>query len=235
MKRFWVVPTLFAALVIGPFLIWGDTLTALFSVDGAAKLLDADDGPWAGFGWLIGIGLLVGDLFLPIPTTAVIAALGIAYGPVVGAFVALAGTLAAATLGYGVGRFLGRPVGARLLGSEIAWGERAFARYGGWIVAASRWAPVLPEVVSCVAGVSRMPFGVFLFAVLCGGAPLCILFAYLGHLGAATPGWTLAFSALAPLILWAIADRLGVVRRLGLHRDDADGDGGAPEASTPER
>lgn len=206
MNRFWLVPIVFALFVIGPFLVWGDMLSALFTGQGATDVLAG------GYAWIIGIGLLVADIFLPIPTTAIIAALGIYYGPVIGTLVSLTGSVAAALVGYGIGRILGRPAAQRLIGDAIENGERVFARYGGWIVAASRWMPVLPEVVSCVAGVSRMSLPLFLGAVICGALPLCVTFAVIGHLGAEEPGWTLALSALAPLVLWYIAERFGLSR-----------------------
>lgn len=214
MNRFWIVPFFFAILVIGPFLIWGDVLTALLTPQGALEMLAR----YETIGWAVGIGLLVSDLFLPIPTTAIIAALGILYGPIKGAFIALAGTLIAAIVGYVIGRFLGRPAAQRFIGPAADNGQRIFARYGGWIVAISRWMPVLPEVVSCVAGVSRMPFAAFLGAVFCGALPLCITFALIGHLGADTPGWTLIISALVPIVLWYGAERSGLARRFGLER-----------------
>lgn len=211
MNRFWLVPVVFAVFVIGPFLVWGDKLSALFTGQGAIEVLGAQD----SFAWIIGIGLLVADIFLPIPTTAIIAALGIYYGPVIGTLVSLTGSVAAALVGYGIGRILGRPAAQQFIGDAIETGESVFARYGGWIVAASRWMPVLPEVISCVAGVSRMPLALFLGAVICGALPLCMTFAVVGHLGAEEPGWTLALSALAPIALWFVADRLGLPRFFG--------------------
>lgn len=208
MNRFWLVPLVFALFVIGPFLVWGDMLTALFTGQGATEVL----GDGNSYAWIIGIGLLVADIFLPIPTTAIIAALGIYYGPVIGTLVSLAGSVAAALVGYGIGRILGRPAAQRFIGDAIETGERVFSHHGGWIVAASRWMPVLPEVVSCVAGVSRMPLPLFLGAVICGAFPLCVTFAVIGHLGADEPGWTLALSALAPIGLWYVAERLGLSR-----------------------
>lgn len=209
MNRFWLVPLFFALFVIGPFLVWGDMLSALFTGQGATEIL----GGAKSHAWLIGIALLVADIFLPIPTTAIIAALGIYYGPLIGTLVALVGSVAAALAGYGIGRVFGRPAAQRFIGDAIETGERMFSRYGGWIVAASRWMPVLPEVVSCVAGVSRMPLPLFLGAVICGAFPLCLTFAFIGHLGADEPGWTLIFSALAPFALWYGAERLGLTSR----------------------
>ena len=212
MNRFWLFPVALAVFVIAPFALFGDDFTALFSAGGAVAFLEKN--PESG--WISGIVLLVADLFAPIPTTGVIAALGLVYGPVVGASVALAGSLLAASVGYGIGRTFGRAASVRLFGDAVDGAERLFARRGGWIVAFSRWAPVLPEVVSVVAGVARMPFAAFLAAAACGALPLCAIFALIGHLGREAPVWTLALSAILPILLWFVASRTGAARRLGL-------------------
>lgn len=209
MSRFWLVPLVLAVFVVGPFLLWGDRIEAVIAPDPETGAVPGG----VGWLWLAAIGLLVADILIPVPTTSIIAALGIAYGPVTGALVAAAGSMLAAAIGYAIGRWLGRPVAARFVGEAMRGGEEAFARYGGWLVAGSRWMPVLPEVVSVVAGVSRMPFGRFMAAAACGVAPFSATFAAIGHFGAERPVWTLAFSAVAPLILWALARRLGWLKR----------------------
>ncbi len=211
MNRFLLIPLGWIVLILGPFLIWGDVLVSLTTADREAGTF-GDLGIHAG---LVGIGLMVADLALPIPTTSVIAGLGILYGPLVGTAYALAGAMLAATVGYSIGRFLGRPFARRWIGPQLSSGERVFAGYGGWIVAASRWMPILPELVSVVAGISRMPFPSFLAAALCGALPHCAVFAVIGHLGAETPVWTLVISALVPVGLWFVLDRTGLTRRLG--------------------
>ncbi len=216
MSRFWLIPLILAVFVIVPFAIWGDRIEAMIAVDPESGSLGAS-GMHAG---LAGILLLVSDLFLPIPTTSIIAGLGILYGPLLGTVFALTGAMLAALTGYALGRIAGRPLALRWLGEHLDTGERAFARHGGWIVAASRWMPVLPEVISVSAGISRMPLPAFLLAAFCGALPHCALFAIIGHLGAAAPVWTIAISALIPLVLWFIADRAGWMRKLGLGQTD---------------
>ena len=89
-----------AALVllgaIVPYLIWGDALEAAFSVEGARAWMS---GYGAGAG-LAGIGLLVADLLLPIPSTLVMSALGLAYGTWLGGLYAAAGTMLAGLVAY---------------------------------------------------------------------------------------------------------------------------------------
>ena len=216
MSRFWLVPLILAVFVIVPFAIWGDRIEAMIAVDPASGALGTS-GMHAG---LAGILLLVSDIFLPIPTTAIIAGLGILYGPMLGTVYATAGAMLAALVGYSLGRFAGHPLARHWLGDHLTAGEHAFQRHGGWIVAASRWMPVLPEVISVSAGISRMPLPAFLLAAFCGALPHCALFAIIGHLGAAAPVWTVAISALIPLVLWFIADRAGWTRKLGLGQKD---------------
>ncbi len=138
------------------------------------------------------------------------AALGILYGPLAGGLLASAGGFLSGALAYLLCRRLGRPAALRLLGAQgLAEGERLFARAGGWLVVLSRWLPVFPEVVACMAGLARMPPAAFLIALACGAAPLGFAFAALGHAGADTPMLAIALSAGLPPLLWlAVGPRL---------------------------
>ena len=216
MTRFDLIPLFLIVFIVVQFANWGDSLAILWLEDPNTGELAAGRSVL----WAVAIGMLIADTAIPSPTTAVIAALGIVYGPFLGAAIGIVGTMAAATVGWALGRFLGRPVARWLVGDALEGGEALFARHGGWIVALSRWAPILPEVVSAVAGVSRMRFGVFLLSALCGVTPFCLAFATVGHLGAGEPVWTLAVSAVAPFALWWLARRAGWARRFELKADD---------------
>jgi membrane protein DedA with SNARE-associated domain len=84
-------------------------------------------------------------------------------------------------------------------------GRLLFERGGGWLVALSRALPILPEVMSCTAGLVRMPFRRFVAALACGSLPMGFLFAFIGAAGRDAPGWALIFSLAVPAILWALA------------------------------
>jgi uncharacterized membrane protein YdjX (TVP38/TMEM64 family) len=198
-----------AVLVLIPFLIWGEGLERTFSQERVTVWL-TEYGRWA---WAAGILVLASDLLLPIPATAVMAALGIVYGPLWGGLIGTAGGFLGGTLGYGLCRGFGRPLALRLLGArDLDQGERLFARAGGWLVVLSRWLPVFPEVIACMAGLSRMPLRTFLIALLCGSAPLAFTFAAIGHAGGGHPVLAIALSALAPPLLWLVV-RPWVIRR----------------------
>jgi uncharacterized membrane protein YdjX (TVP38/TMEM64 family) len=126
------------------------------------------------------------------------------YGPWVGGLIATTGSVLAGLIGYTLCRLFGRPVASWLAGDAmLKYGQDLFARIGGWLVALSRWQPILPEVVACLAGLSRMRLSTFV-ALLCGSAPLGFVFAAIGHRGQEQPVLTLVLSALAPFVLWLL-------------------------------
>ena len=200
MRLFWIFLGL-AALVLGPFLLWGDALTAMFSQGGAVAWL-RHYGQWA---WGAGLLLLMVDLVLPIPGTVVMAALGYVYGPLVGGLLAGAGSFLAGTVGYTLCRLFGRGAAARIAGADdLARGERLFENAGGWLVVLSRWLPVFPEVVACMAGLMKMPSLRFHLALACGSLPLGFVFAAIGHAGVERPTLALVLSAAIPPVLWLL-------------------------------
>lgn len=183
--------------------IWGMEWERRIGVGGSGVGWLEGAGEWA---WLAGIGLLVADLLLPIPGTVVMSALGYIYGFVVGGLIAAAGSMAAGIAGYGVGRCLGERTARRLLGDkDYEKGVLLFSRGGGWLVALSRALPILPEALSCTAGLVRMPFRKFLIALACGSLPMGFLFAFIGSAGRNEPSWAIGFSLLIPAILWGVA------------------------------
>lgn len=194
-----------SGLVLGIFLLWGGAWEERFTLQGAVGWLESA-GPWA---WAAGIGLLASDLVLPVPGTVVMSALGYVYGVLLGGLAAAAGAMVAGLCGYGVGRLIGEKAARKLLGDlDFEKGKLLFAKGGGWMVALSRALPILPEALSCTAGLVRMPFGRFVVSLACGSLPVGFLFAWIGAAGREAPGWAIAFSLLVPAALWAAARRL---------------------------
>ena len=194
-----------AALVLGVWLVWGGRWDDQFTLIGSVKWLESA-GPWA---WAAGILLLIGDLALPVPGTIVISALGYVYGTLLGGLVASVGLIAAGLLGYGLGRLFGEKFARRWLGDrDYEKGTRLFAKSGGWVVALSRALPILPEVISCTAGLVRMPFRQFAVALACGSVPMGFAFAAIGKAGHEAPGWAFGLSLLVPALLWLVAGRI---------------------------
>lgn len=187
------------AISIVPFLIWGGGIEEDLSRLGAAGWMQS----FGGWAWVVGIALIASDIALPVPSSAVMGALGIIYGPWLGGFISALGSVIAGLLGYSVCRLIGPVTAERLAGVDgLAQASALFDRWGGWLVAGSRWLPVLPETVSFLAGLTGMRFSHYLGALLCGAIPLGFTFATLGHLGADNVFFTLVVCAVAPLVLW---------------------------------
>ena len=202
--------------VLVPWAIWGELFDSALTLEGVSARLGAEPGRAAA----VGVGLLCADILLPIPSTVVMSGLGLALGPWLGGLVAAAGSFLAGCLAYGTARLLGRAPAAWLAGGDLAGLEERFASAGGWLVALSRWTPVLPEAVAALAGVARMPFGRFAAALACGCLPLGLAFAWVGHLGHGSPSVALALSGLLPALLWLTAVRLaGPARNRGSPRN----------------
>ena len=166
----------------------------------------------SAWGWGIGILLIVADVVLPVPSTAVMAALGVIYGPVTGGALSAVASILSGSVAYGMARALGRRNAVRLAGPNgITEARHLLTRWGLPLIAASRWLPVLPETVPFVAGLTAMPFGRFLAALAAGSVPLGFVFATAGHLGRQAPVVVVIGCALAPA---AVLGLIRLVHRL---------------------
>lgn len=199
---------LFLALVVVvliPFFIWGDTLMAFFSSEQSVKWLSAY-GQWA---WAIAIALLMADLFLPLPATVIMSALGYIYGPLVGGLISAAGSFISGALAYWLCRMLGENAAIWLLGKKgYEHRKKISSGVGGWVVALSRWLPVFPEVVACMAGLMRMPAKYFYLALASGSVPLGFIYAIVGSYGVSNPMLAIGLSAGLPPLIWFITSRI---------------------------
>lgn len=205
--------------IIVPFMIWGARFDEAFTLEGARAWMESY-GRWA---WAAGIVLLIADIALPVPSTVVMSALGWMYGWWTGGWICAAGSALSGITAYAACRWIGRGAARWIAGEEgLRRGEEIFEKRGGWLVALSRWMPVLPEAVTCLAGLSRMRWRVFLPALMCGSVPTGFVFAAIGHLGHENPLWAVILSCVVPVLLW-----LGSARLLKLTQEDGRGEDGA--------
>lgn len=202
--RLVVIALTLAILFILPFAFWGEEFTRSLSGDAAIAWVRSW-GPWGG---LAVIGLLMSDLFLPIPATPVISAAGFLYGPWLGGVIGALGSFASGMVGYGLCRAFGHGIALRLAGERsLAENEALFRRSGPWLVAASRWLPLLPEVIACLAGLTRMPVSVFAAALACGSVPMGFVYASIGAAGQHDPRMAMVLSLITPPLLWLVVRR----------------------------
>src|SRR5262245_4413346 len=91
---------------------------------------------WA---WAAGIALIWADLVLPIPQTAVIAALGIIYGTLLGGSLGSLGLITGGLLGYGLMLTSARGFVQRFVGPQSLHKMESFFDQGGaWAIVLTR-------------------------------------------------------------------------------------------------
>ena len=148
-----VYPTVFAGLVL--------LFLATFAVVEQLQLPLLTDsrpgltaGPWTA--GVVGVGLLVADVVLPVPSSGVMVVHGAVYGLVAGAILSLIGGTGATVVSFLLGR-RSRSTLERLAGPEQqARATALLDRFGVWAILLTRPVPVLSETVAIMAGTGRL-------------------------------------------------------------------------------
>jgi uncharacterized membrane protein YdjX (TVP38/TMEM64 family) len=152
---------------------------------------------------------------LPVPQTAIIAALGIVYGTVVGGLVGSFALITSGLLAYFLMRTHARRFVVRLVGQRSM--DRVgvfFERSGVWAIVLTRSLPYsIPEAMTFLAGLGRMPFEKFLAAVVLGSIPTAFVFAGIGAGWSDQPVLALAISYVLPIALLPVV--LQAMRKSG--------------------
>ena len=159
---------------------------------------------WA---WALGIALIWADLVLPVPQTAVIAALGIIYGTLLGGLLGSIGLITGGLLGYVLMLTSARRLAQRFIGRRsLHKMERLFEQGGAWAIVLTRSLPYsVSEVMVFLAGLAGMPTGKFLAALTIGSVPTAFAFAAIGAGWANQPILALGVSYVLPIFLLPIA------------------------------
>lgn len=137
--------------------------------------------------WIVGliiIALMLIDLFIAIPTLSLTILSGFFLGVELGVFYSSIGMLGSGTMGYLISRFHGE----KLLNfvtkddKQIKEMTRIFSLYGPFSLMLCRAAPMLPEVTSCLAGVTKMLYWKYLLFYSIGTLPYAVIAAYSGSI-----------------------------------------------------
>jgi uncharacterized membrane protein YdjX (TVP38/TMEM64 family) len=177
--RWTLLTCLVLALILIPFVLWEEPITAF-----ATRLL----APTAGRAVLalLVILLLASDVLLPIPSSFVSAGAVSLLGAVPGGLTIALGMTAAAWLGYLLGRYGGEPVARRMAGErELERDRGMMARYGSWVVLVCRGVPVLAEASTLLAGATRSNAWTFALVTTLGNVGLSAAYALIGVLNLA--------------------------------------------------
>jgi uncharacterized membrane protein YdjX (TVP38/TMEM64 family) len=203
-------PTRSEAQVRSALIVIG--VLSLVLVSCVPTLQEADDavlvlrkyGSWA---WALGIALIWADLVLPVPQTAVIAALGIIYGTLLGGLLGSLGLVTGGLLGYVMMLTSARRLVQRLVGPRsLHKMESLFDQGGAWAIVLTRSLPYsVPEAMVFLAGLAGMPMRKFTAALTIGSVPTAFAFAAIGAGLADQPILALAVSYGLPILLLPIA------------------------------
>jgi uncharacterized membrane protein YdjX (TVP38/TMEM64 family) len=175
MTRFWIFTTVLLLAMLLLFFV-GQALQLPFLTEDTSFLLSQKK--WVAA--LAGIGLLIVDVVAPVPSSIIMVANGMLFGPVWGTLLSVMGGAGAALVGYWIG-LRGERAGKRWLGNESLTRANAFFQsYGMMAVIVSRPVPILAEAVTIIAGMSRMPARKFFPAMLLGLLPTAIIYAVAG-------------------------------------------------------
>ena len=156
------------------------------------------------------VGLLVVDILLPIPSSVVMVLSGKLLGAFLGGLISFIGAMLAAAIGYYACRLGGQRAFERIVGKAETETIRAwFERYGVYAIIISRPIPMLTEILSCLAGMSRFSARTFFSAAVLGTLPICFVYSIAGSLGSQTGiGIALAVSLGVPAVGWLITQRI---------------------------
>jgi uncharacterized membrane protein YdjX (TVP38/TMEM64 family) len=159
---------------------------------------------WA---WAIGVALIWADLVLPIPQTAVIAALGIIYGTLLGGLLGSIGLITGGLVGYGLMRTSARRLAQHFAGRQALHKmQSSFDRGGAWAIILTRGlSHSVPEAIVFLAGLAGMPIGRFIAALTIGSVPTAFVFAAIGAGWADQPILALVASYVLPILLLPVA------------------------------
>lgn len=188
------------------------TLLALFGIAEALEIpLLADESPQLGAAGpgaaAAAFALLTGDVLLPVPSSALMLLNGALFGPLGGALLSLAGSEAAALLGWTIGRR-----GGRLLDRAVspAARERAAAfvdARGPLAIVVTRPVPVIAEAAAILAGAAGMPLGRLALAAAIGSLPPAVAYAIAGaYAGSFDVGLVVLAGVLTLACAWWMLD-----------------------------
>ena len=152
-----------------------------------------------------GIGLLIADVFLPVPSSGVMLAHGALFGIVVGAALSVVGSVGAFALGFAVGRRGERALGRIVGEEERSRAERLLRRWGVLAIVVTRPVPILAETTAFMAGASPLGWRTSLVAALVGSLPAAVLYAVAGALAASFATGAVVFAVVIVLGLVVVS------------------------------
>ncbi len=187
MKRYWMLVGAMLAFFLLLFLL----------VEWLQVPLLTDPSRWLDRGGLIaallGMGLLIADVVLPVPSSLVMIAHGALFGVALGTLLSLIGSVGAALTGFAIGRRGGKWLERIVTAEERARIERMLERWGALAIVVTRPVPLLAETTAVMAGASAMSWQRAAAASFAGSLPAALLYALTGSVAASFQNGALMF------------------------------------------
>ncbi len=203
MKRYLSIFALMVAFFLALFLV----------IKALGVPLLTDPTPWLNHGGMfaasLGVGLLIADVLLPVPSSLVMVAHGALFGVALGTALSLLGSVGASLFGFAIGRRGGKLLERVVTPDERARADQLLKRWGALAVIVTRPIPLLAETVAIMAGTSSLGWGSVTLASLAGSLPAALLYALTGAAVANFQSTVLMFGVVLLIagFFWFIANR----------------------------
>jgi len=174
-------------LVVGYFTI--PSIQSFFNeawqvlTSGNRKEVESWVAQFGAWGPVVLIIAMIAQMFMIIvPSVMLMVTSILAYGAVWGSLIVLFAVFIASSVGYAIGKLLGRDRVQRIIGKKTEKKVSTFLKdYGFWAVIITRLNPFLSnDAISFVGGILRMGYWKFIGATLIGITPLTLFIAILG-------------------------------------------------------
>ena len=194
-----LISALFICVIV-PWAIWHEQVDTYFASPEYRDWIFSIK----SYAWIIAIVLLIADLLLPIPATPIMAMLGQIYGGFWGGIIGATGSILAGLTAYVLARFTSQKIRNKIASpKELEAFTDFFNKWGAAGIIASRVMPILPEILTLLAGLAKMNFKRFMACLLLGSISAGYFFAYAGD-QAGQSSLMLVVLTGAPILLWIL-------------------------------
>ena len=157
----------------------------LFAIISALEVrILTDPTPWmSSVSWhvaLIGVGLLIADVLLPVPSSLVMIAHGALFGIWWGTLLSLVGSVGATLVGFAIGRKGGKLMERWVSREDKQRADFLLRRWGALAILVTRPVPLLAETTAIIAGSTAMRWRMTLISSVAGSLPAALVYAMVG-------------------------------------------------------
>jgi uncharacterized membrane protein YdjX (TVP38/TMEM64 family) len=178
---------------------------------------------------LLGVGLLLADVVIPVPSSLIMTTQGAVFGIAGGTLLGMIGGVGATLVGFGMGRRGSRVIQRFVGADEGAQSHRLLQRHGTLAILATRPLPVLAEATAIVAGSTPMTWRQVTTGAVVGCLPAAALYSIAGASATSLASGVMVFVLVIGLagVFWGVG--WWIERRLERKTTAADPIGISPK------